>query len=100
MQKIKFTSSAGEIEFTDNETQQYDGKWVPFQLIAFDPNSQGVSRTAVTCLDMDGQHVVDERLNPKSIGVTVRFDAVGIRTQSQATAENQAAIMPCITSAG
>lgn len=77
MQKIKFTSSAGEIEFTDNETQQYDGKWVPFQLIAFDPNSQGVSRTAVTCLDMDGQHVVDERLNPKSIGVTVRFDGRG-----------------------
>lgn len=74
MQKITFGTSYGTISVSDYNVADIDGFKQPIWLKEFDPNSVVVSADTVQCIGMDGQHIISQTTNPRSIKITLTFD--------------------------
>lgn len=74
MQKIRITSTKGEIIFSDVNESHIDDDYLPLVMKNFDPNSNSTTQNTINCVGMHGQHTISSYLNPKTITFDIVFD--------------------------
>ncbi len=73
MQKIKYTTSMGEVVINDVNSSHIGGAYRKLGLSEFDGNSQNLIVNAVKCIGMNGQRTVSATRDTKVVTATITF---------------------------
>lgn len=84
MQTLKFATNYDTAVLSDLGQSTINGEIVPMVLYDFDPNSLSISADTVKCIGMTGQHTVSTTVNPRTLTVTVIYNGITGKRDTEA----------------